>query len=210
MGLAHSPRIITDGLVLCLDAANKKSYTGSGTTWTDLSGNGNHSTLVNGVAYNAENGGYLSFDGVDDYTTIPVPSGSGSISFWYYYNANTYSKLIMGNGSSMLYCAGGESGAHWFNHSTDYTFFAAWTNTSQWLNIALVYDSNTSNRMYYNGKLVYSSTTYSIPKGTTYNVAGNYYVAQNCRFSNIQTYNRALSATEVFQNFNALRGRFGL
>jgi hypothetical protein len=40
MGIAYNPRTITDGLVLCLDAANSKSYPGSGTTWTDLSGNG--------------------------------------------------------------------------------------------------------------------------------------------------------------------------
>jgi hypothetical protein len=51
MALSHSPSIVTDGLVLCLDAGNPKSYPGSGTTWTDLSGNGNNGTLVNGVGY---------------------------------------------------------------------------------------------------------------------------------------------------------------
>jgi len=60
MALAHSPRIVTDGLVLCLDAGNAKSYPGSGTTWTDLSGNGNNGTLVNGVGYNGGSGGSLS------------------------------------------------------------------------------------------------------------------------------------------------------
>ena len=64
MSLAHSPRIITDGLVLCLDAGNTKSYPGSGTTWTDLSGQGNNGTLVNGVGYNGSNGGvYLESTG---------------------------------------------------------------------------------------------------------------------------------------------------
>jgi hypothetical protein len=51
MSLIHSPRIVTDGLVLCLDAGNPKSYTGSGTTWTDLSGNGNNGTLTNSPTY---------------------------------------------------------------------------------------------------------------------------------------------------------------
>ena len=69
MGLAHSPRIVTDSLVLCLDAANTKSYGGSGTTWTDLSGNGNDFTLVNGVGYDSGNNGSLSFDGSNDYAT---------------------------------------------------------------------------------------------------------------------------------------------
>ena len=64
MALAHSPKIVTDGLVLCLDAGNPKSYPGSGTTWTDLSGQGNNGTLVNGVGYVGTNGGSLSFDGV--------------------------------------------------------------------------------------------------------------------------------------------------
>jgi len=50
LALSHSPSIITNGLVLCLDAANSKSYPGSGTTWTDLSGNGNNGTLVNGIS----------------------------------------------------------------------------------------------------------------------------------------------------------------
>jgi hypothetical protein len=66
MGIAYNPRTITDGLVLCLDAANSKSYPGSGTTWTDLSGLGNTGTLVNGVGYSGDNLGSLSFDGSND------------------------------------------------------------------------------------------------------------------------------------------------
>ena len=66
MALSHSPLIVTDGLVLCLDAANKKSYSGSGTTWTDRSGNGNNGTLVNGPTFDSGNGGSIDFDGVDD------------------------------------------------------------------------------------------------------------------------------------------------
>lgn len=56
MALAHSPKIVTDGLVLCLDAGNVKSYPGSGTVWNDLSGNDNNGTLVNGVGYSGTNG----------------------------------------------------------------------------------------------------------------------------------------------------------
>jgi hypothetical protein len=75
MGVAYnSGSIITNGLVLALDAANSKSYPGSGTTWTDLSGNGNTGTLVNGVGYNSGNLGSLSFDGTNDYASIPSPS----------------------------------------------------------------------------------------------------------------------------------------
>ena len=64
--LVHFPRIVTDGLVLCLDAGNPLSYTSGDSVWKDLSGNGNNGTLVNGVGYNSGNGGSLVFDGVND------------------------------------------------------------------------------------------------------------------------------------------------
>ena len=92
MGLAHSPRIVTDGLVLCLDAGNTKSYPGSGTTWTDLSGNGNTGTLTNGVGYSGDNLGSLSFDGVNDFTStitgedFNFGTGDFTIECWVYFN----------------------------------------------------------------------------------------------------------------------------
>jgi hypothetical protein len=77
MGLSHSPSIITQNLVLCLDAGNPKSYPGSGTAWTDLSGNGNTGTLVNGVGYNSGNLGSLVFDGSNDHITSSFATTSG-------------------------------------------------------------------------------------------------------------------------------------
>jgi len=70
MALLHSPSIVTDGLVLCLDAANRQSYPGSGTVWNDLSNRGNNGTLINGVGYSGTNGGNLVFDGANDYVSI--------------------------------------------------------------------------------------------------------------------------------------------
>ena len=70
MAYSNGPKIVTDGLVLCLDAANSKSYPGTGTAWNDLSGNGNNGTLINGVGYNSNNGVSLVFDGVNDYANI--------------------------------------------------------------------------------------------------------------------------------------------
>ena len=77
MALAHSPRIVTDGLVLALDAGNAKSYPGSGTAWTDLSGNSNNGTLTNGSTYSSVDGGAIVFDGSDDYV---VSSNNTNIS----------------------------------------------------------------------------------------------------------------------------------
>ena len=70
MALSHSPKIVTDGLVLCLDAGDRKSYSGSGTTWSDRSGNGYNATLNNGPTFNSANGGSIDFDGSNDYATI--------------------------------------------------------------------------------------------------------------------------------------------
>ena len=67
MATKYSPKIITNGLVLSLDAANNKSYPRSGTTWSDLSGNSNTGTLTNGPTFSSANGGSIVFDGVDDY-----------------------------------------------------------------------------------------------------------------------------------------------
>jgi len=65
LAIFYNPAIVRDGLVLCLDAANRKSYPGSGTTWTDLSGRGNTGTLTNGPTYSSSNGGSLGFDQVN-------------------------------------------------------------------------------------------------------------------------------------------------
>ena len=70
MGLSHSPRIVTDGLVFCVDAGDKMSYPGAGTTWTDLSKNRNNGTLTNGPTFNSANGGSIVFDGTNDYVTL--------------------------------------------------------------------------------------------------------------------------------------------
>ena len=77
MAISYNPSSVTSGLVLCLDAGNTKSYPGSGTTWTDLSGNGNTGTLTNGPTYSSANGGSFVFDGTDDYASI---SGSITVS----------------------------------------------------------------------------------------------------------------------------------
>ena len=81
MGFSRGPKIVTDGLVLCLDAANKKSYPGSGTTWTDLSGQGNNGTLANmSTTLDSGNGGSLVFDGVNDFvgTSYNLVNGTDS------------------------------------------------------------------------------------------------------------------------------------
>lgn len=73
----NNPPIVTNGLVLYLDAANRQSYPGSGTTWNDLSGKGNNGTLINGPTFSNDNGGSIVFDGVDDYGSLGNSLGNG-------------------------------------------------------------------------------------------------------------------------------------
>lgn len=75
MSYSNGPRIVTNGLVLYLDAGSAKSYPGSGTVWNDLSGNGNNGTLINGPTYSTSNKGSIVFDGVDDYVSVTENSG---------------------------------------------------------------------------------------------------------------------------------------
>ena len=87
MGLSHSPRIVTDGLVFCVDAANKRSYPGVGTTWTDLTANKNNGTLTNGPTFDSANGGSIVFDGTNDYvdlgSSLSISTSSPfSVEFW--------------------------------------------------------------------------------------------------------------------------------
>ncbi len=87
MSFVHSPKIVTDGLVLALDAGNTKSYTSGSTTWFDKSGNANNGTLTNGPTFSSANGGSIVFDGVDDrvefgsFGSLPT---QGTIQFWMY------------------------------------------------------------------------------------------------------------------------------
>ena len=69
MACHGGPNIVEDNLVFHVDAANTRSYPGSGTTWTDLSGNGNNAT-INGATFNSGNGGYFIMDGSNDYITL--------------------------------------------------------------------------------------------------------------------------------------------
>ena len=124
MSHIFGPNIVTNGLVLYLDAGNTKSYSGSGTTWTDLSGNGNNGTLTNGPAYDSANLGGILFDGNNDYITVPDNSSLTSftnmtleilvkynvnnknqvfVQKWNYGSGNGYGLEIY-NGNILAYC----------------------------------------------------------------------------------------------------------
>ena len=234
MTIGYGPRVVTDGLVLALDAADRNSYPGSGSTWTDLSGNGNNGTLVNGVGYNSGNGGSLVFDGVDDYVdcgsnNILNFTSSFSVSFWmnniigntfeYFVNRWTYStgayrqwsfdNAQTANRISFRISGNGTDGGTTIISSTNNSY------SSGWNHICGTWDGSNMN-LYINSTLVAGPTSVttmvSTPNQKTFIGGGNLgsTLPMSGNIAQVSIYNRALTVSEIRQNFNALRGRYGI
>jgi prepilin-type N-terminal cleavage/methylation domain-containing protein len=209
------------GRVINLDAGDLASYPGSGTTWTDLSGNGNNGTLMNGVAFTSADGGAFIFDGVNDFVRIPNSasinpgSNSWSISTWFKMNtAGSHEGSILYNKEQMYEASpgGGE-----FNHAwqPNWNWFGSTSiNLGEWYNVVVTYDG-ANQYVYKNGTLVYSRVQTGVMGSNTNEFDIGARNAGTTAFipatiSNLQMHNRALSSDEITQNFNTLRGRYGL
>lgn len=223
MGVGYNPKIVTSGLVLCLDAANPKSYPGSGTTWTDLSIFQHQVSLVNSPSFSSTVKRF-SFNGTNTYASI---DSNASLTI-------TNPTVIIGctvAGGTVL--AKGSYGQYW-NYGIrgiTGTRFSARNNNADLqspiyptsvsgLNIFAAVYNGTACVFYRNGELSGSTSdgyspvannTRKITIGAALSGVNNDYVEfYSGEISFIQIYNRALSAQEIQQNFNALRGRFGL
>ena len=219
MGLAHSPRIVTNGLVLCLDAANRKSYPGSGTTWKDISRRGNDATLINGATFNGADKGSIAFDGVNDIATIPntVDTRFPHNSAW---TLSLFVKVIsQGNYPYVVYVGSdqGSGFAMWTTTSGGGLFVVKHNNAQQSFcptnygtikNLTLVYSGSGTVLGYENAGIPVSLISLSSTDTTSVLQFANSNSGLN--LYHVLKYNRALSATEVAQNFNATRGRFGI
>ena len=221
--VATGINIVTSGLVLHLDAGNATSYSGSGTLWTDLSDNGRNGTLINSVGYNGGNGGYLIFDGVDDYVTISsmsvstftyqawvysTPSNSGG-DYGYFHSAGSFG-LAMSEGGSLW--DGTVLGDLYYYNSSSAVDLNCVLPQNVWVNIACVIDELSKVlKIYINGSLQsttnVTTTQTNITEFGRFTGNAHYF---NGRKSNIAIYNRALSEAEVTQNYNAIKDRYGL
>jgi len=220
MGLDHSPLIVTSGLLLYLDAANSRCYSGSGNTAYDLSGSGNTSALVNGPTYNSSNLGSFVLDGTNDY--INVNSQANILPYTAYTKIAYFYVTSFATANNII--SGGFSGQHAFWLQVSNRLYAghngAWTtvtgNTTLSLNTwyfgAVTYSNSTGWKLYLNGREDGTSADTTTFTGNQEIVigaygSGNYYSG---RISYVQVYNRALSATEILQNYNATKKRYGL
>ena len=226
-----SAPIATSGLVLFLDAGNVSSYTGTGTTWTDLSGSNNNATLVNSPVYSSSNQGSLQFNGVNNYgvinpaTSMIFGSSNFTISWWQYITTVLDARLFgnLPNGSwgtndwVMAQNAGGANtlGFYIRNYSTG-PILTATTTVQTWQNIVIIRSGNVWS-LYLNNNLI-SSVTASVSMDG--GVARYFYIASSGSFSadrnwggnvaNLLIYNRAITNTEQLQNYNTMKVRFGL
>ena len=230
MAFNYSPKIVTDGLVLYLDAANPNSYVSGSTTWRDISRGGNNGTLVNTPGYDSGSGGSIVFNGTNNYVNcgniLNYTTGNFSFSYWMYVNSLTTNQP--GQGPVMIfkgqYLVNGyydqinTSGGIGFNTNTNGAIVGSGTNggvISAGRTYNICYTRNGSSiRIYVNGVDV---TTFAgnhlDPVSSSSNFLINTY--NSTIFSNVKTYslsnyNRALSAQEVKQNYNATKTRFGL
>ena len=221
-GRFQDPDIVTDGLVLNLDAANGSSYPASGTTWTDLSGNGNNGTLTNGPTFDPISGGSIVFDGTNDYVSLSnVQPGTNdfTISVWVYKNNNTSNDYVWDFGANGGTLSSGTSvsgyGFRYYNTTlgTSSNMYTQGTipNVSEWYEVTITRNSGTST-MYVNGQSITSSSgdTHNISSTTLYigRYGGGTGYEHDGRISNFKIYNRALSESEVAQNYNALAPRY--
>jgi len=216
--------IVTQGLVLDLDAAKRDSYPGTGTAWNDISGNQNNGTLINGPTFNAGNGGSITLDGTNDIVNLPnIPFGTNpfTINMWFRMNGSQSSnnsliavaataaannfQLSFLDGTSLRFFYKGSLAADAFSLATTFS-------PAVWYNVCIVKDSNNDIRSYVNG-----TQTNSVNYAGNYNFTeiirlglnrgNNAYYGGNISLTQIYV-NNGLSATQVLQNYNAIKNRY--
>lgn len=234
MGGRYSPNVVTSGLVLYLDAAGVRSYPGSGTTWTDISGNSNSGTLTNGPTYSSSNLGSIVFDGVNDYVAITNHSSlrpSSELTIEYAIKGNTpggWNPIIgYGNGDytngnylSWVEAGGALNALCRINNAgvIEYRQYSGQNiSSSTWKIMCFTMKIGDAIRSYYNGSD--TNTPASLPSGgsfyyggttSAYQISGAGGAWLNGNIGYMKLYNRQLTATEASQNFNAVRERYGI
>ena len=225
MATNYNPSIVTDGLVLCLDAANTKSYSGSGTTWTDISGEGHDGTLTNGPTFSSNYGGNIVLDGSNDFVTGVHNSelnlrNDVTVECWFRRTGgrSTWVRIFgKGNSSNRTY-------GLWYHVNSNYFLYQRYGPSSfnimpsksvasnTWYHMVGT-SSGSNHTLYLNGVNVGTASNSSTFHSSTdpYRVGyGNIHLSHIGDVSNCRIYNRGLSEAEVKQNYNAHKGRFGL
>jgi hypothetical protein len=223
------PDIVNEGLILCLDAGNSLSYSGSGTQWTDLSGSGNHGVLANGITHSSQNyGGVLKFDRTDDHAYCPITIQSIDVSYETVVDSvtNQYNWFAAGDppqSTTFVYVRS-------YPTYTNMAIYNAVGEPSGWkvgVNVNhsgiilqsakmyhFVFTNSSSNwKFYINGDLMGEVNYFRPNYRTAIKLGGSAMQSFSANTSAIalsRVYSRILTADEIRKNFESSRGRFGL
>lgn len=236
MAILTRNNIVTNGLVMYLDAANTKSYPGSGNTWFDMSGNGFSGTLVNGPTFNSSNGGSIVFDGSNDYTSVPYTTlltpNVASIATWVSaswsslsgqrcivsktqtggYQLSVNEPTFYPSGIGIIYYLGGAYRSASISTSTVSTGWHYIVSTFDGRYIKLYLDGIERSSYDYGSQttIIYNNNNHLLvgaEPGSGTGVDGAFFPG---KIASTSVYNRGLTAQEVLQNYNATKVRFGL
>jgi hypothetical protein len=218
MATIGGSNIVTNGLVLALDAANRRSYVSGSSVWNDISGNRNSGSLLNTPSFSSANGGIISFDGVDDFVNFSTTNLIvNTVNVWVYLK-NTQGAPIIYSGtdtynsgewewsiyiySNTIYFRGNAGGFGAINYpASDYV--------NKWTNFTLIRNFNSKSYLYENGIYKNEANEASSINTNQLRIAkGGQYA--NMNLANTQIYNKALSPQEVLQNYEGLKSRYGL
>lgn len=235
MSVFSGPEIANNGLVLNLDAANARSYPGTGTVWNDLSGNGNNGTLINGTSFNNGNGGSMVFNAASsNYITL----GNNKYQYQDLFTFEAFCKFTTLPTNTGVECTARHPIA--YNHDFGYNMLVNQTGLLEWN----IYNSGSSNKVAFSNTSVIGNRYFhcvGTKNGTTISLylngvfqssqslttnavhyiaqpftIGGYAICGSNRFyatgniSMVKMYNRTLPAAEIQQNFEAMRGRYGI
>jgi hypothetical protein len=230
--IAYLGNIVTQGLVLDLDAGIKGSYPGVGTTWTDISNNSNNGTLTNGPTFTSADYGAIRFDGVDDYVDVTNTADNlpnFTVGCWFKTTVTTSGLPAMLVNKLVNYSNGAGWGLFQVNGDVRFIFqtngslWGVYYTTGQlindgtWHSATAVLSNGLLNRIYINGTPVGTTLVQGTP-WTTYSNSGNIRIgtAQNNQYffsgsiGNTQIYNQFLTQFQVWQNFNSYKVRYGI
>lgn len=223
----RGPNIVKSGLVLYLDAGSPNSFYSptAGTIWRDISGfstTRNNGTLTNGPTFSSSDGGSIVFDGSNDYVTLTsnVVNTTYSVDMWYKMgtNDNSYGYFISSGNNGLAINEGATASGqtfgtiYYYNSSTS-NILTNIPSTTAWNHIVAIFSSSLNNiKIYGNGVLLSNTTVTGI--STTITNIGRY-ITGNGNFlkgnlASFKVYNRVLSETEITQNYNVTKTRFGL
>jgi len=217
------PGIVTGNLSMFLDAGNASSYPGSGTAWTDLSNNSRNGTLTNGPTYSSADGGSIVFDGTNDFVQCSgsITATAATFVAWIRRNGSqgTYDGILSSRGTSvtgMQFYSSDQLGYIWNNAINTYTWNSGLTVPDlTWCMVAVSVTSTSATAyLCQSGGITSATNTVSHTSTTIDDIKiGQEEFGGRFFTGNIATamiYDRALSAAEISQNFNALRGRYGI